>query len=145
MILPCSPDGPVPFIGDETVNIGVIVKAIFAQPGKSLGRYVLGGPEIISCQEWTDSLTRALKRQGKDADVAFVECSMSAFERIWGPFGTEIGLMMTYFRDFGRQSFEADTGTQPALTAKDLGVEAEMRTSEDRLSAMDWSSIVVSQ
>ncbi|KAJ9144570.1 hypothetical protein NKR23_g5820 [Pleurostoma richardsiae] len=136
---PCSADVAIPFIGDETVNVGLIVKAILSQPEKTFGRYVLGASEIMSCQDWAESFAKALRRQGHNSDAVFLECSLELFERIWGHVGTEIGVMFTYFRDIGYTGYEAEAGGSPILTPKDLGIEASLHSTEDRLATLDWS------
>ena len=140
--MPCTPDALFPFIGDESVNVGLIARAIFEQPEKTIGRAVLGIAEMQSCQDWVNTLTKTFRRQGKDIDIAYVECTMTAFESLWGPIGTEIGLMMQFFRDVEFGGFKAKTGSESVLTPKDLGIEGELRSTEDRLSELGWQAFI---
>ena len=139
-MMPCSPNVRFPFIGDETLNIGLIARSIFAQPSKTVGRHVLGASEFLSCSEWAAKFTSTLRKKGKDVECVFVECTLKEYEGIWGPIGTEIGLMMQYIKEFGEESFNVVTGDKVMLTAEDLGIEG-MRNTEERLDAENWEYI----
>ena len=114
VMLPCAPDVRMPFTGDETINIGAIVKATLAQPDRTLGRSVLGASEAMSCQEWASSLTQAWKRLGREhTDVTFVQCSLDACENLFGPLGTEIGNIFRFISEFGIRSLAGDVYSAP--------------------------------
>ena len=139
---PCSPDAPIPFIGDEKVNVGLIARAIFEQPEKTIGRAVLGVSEVLSCRDLVDALKKSFRRQGRELDAVHMECTLEAFEGLWGPIGTELGMMMTFFRDIEYGGFKADTGSGPVLTPKDLGIDGELRSTEDFLTELGWRAFV---
>ena len=139
MVFPCSPTVKMPFTGDESLNTGLIVRAIFSQPDKTLGRYVSGHSEMLSCQEWAATLTKALEHQGKKGvEVIFMECTLEAWGTLWGPVGMVLGTMFRYFDEFGPASYEKGTGGAPLVTPKDLGVDGKLRSTEERLSMMKW-------
>src|SRR6186713_3228030 len=50
--LPCLPDVPFSIAGDENENVGILVRAIFEQPDKSIGTWITCEPEQISCRQW---------------------------------------------------------------------------------------------
>ena len=137
-MLPCSPDVPIPFSGDEAINVGLFAKAIFAQPDKTFARTVLVAKEVMSCRDWAAAFERVMRSLGKDDKVVFVECSVSAYEELWGALGTEVGIMFAYFKEFGRRAFEAESGDHPIMTAKDLGIENQLRSTEDKFKEMQW-------
>ena len=141
-MLPCSPHALFPFIGDENVNFGLIARAIFEQPEKTIGRAVLGAAAMQSCQDYVNALAKSFQRQGKELDIAYMECTPEAFESLWGPLGAEIGVMMTFFRDVEYGGFKAETGSLSVLTPKDLGIEGELRSTEDCLADLPWQGFV---
>lgn len=134
LVLPISPDSLIPFAGDVSFNVGQVVKAIFAQPEKTIGHYVEVTAEVTSIREYAKTLENALKRRGKETRVIFLESSLSDFEQIWGPVGTEIGLMFKYFNDYGDGNYEMHSGTYRYVTAKQLGIEGILRKNEDTLA-----------
>ncbi|KAJ0119898.1 HSCARG dehydrogenase [Diaporthe amygdali] len=138
LVLPISADSLIPFAGDAPFNVGQFVKAIFAQPEKTIGRYVNATAELTSIQEYAKTLETALKSQGKEIKVNFLECSLSDFEQLWGALGTEIGLMFKYFNDHGDGNYETDPHTYQYMTAKDLGIEGVLRKNEDTLAQIEW-------
>lgn len=135
--LPCSPDAPIPFVGDETINIGIMVKAILAQPEKTLGRYVLGNAEVLSCKDWMRIFTGVLQGKGLELEVGYIECTLASFEAFWGHAGTEIGLMFKYFEDMGLEGYKNVGDGDPILTMNDLGIQGELRSTQQRLADMD--------
>ena len=124
------------------MNIGLIARAIFEQPDKTIGRAVLGVAEILSLRDLVNTLKKSFQRQGKELDAVYVGCDLDAFEGLWGSVGTEIGLMMTFFRDVEYGGFKAETGSVPVLTPKDLGVDGELRSTEDTLTELGWQVFV---
>ncbi|KAL9107261.1 MAG: hypothetical protein Q9227_007802 [Pyrenula ochraceoflavens] len=144
LTLPCSPTALIPFIGSEQTNPGLLARAIFTHPEKTLpGRYVLGASEILSCRDWAATMQRALRRkEGKeDAVVKFVECTMEGYEELYGGLGTELGCMMTYLKEYGREGFEAATGEKPIVMPEELGVEG-MKSTEECLTELEWADIL---
>lgn len=120
-------------MGDETANVGVLVNAIFQQPEKVMGKYVLGIAEMLSCSDWASLLSRLLKENNDSDTAAFMECTLEAYETLWGHLGTEIGLMFEYFRHYGKDGYRSGVGAHSILTPEDLGVAHMMKSTEDRL------------
>jgi hypothetical protein len=140
MALPCPGDALVPFVGDERANTGALVRAIIEQPEKTFGRVVVAA-EMISCRDWVKAIEKSLRKQGKEINAVYLDCSLEAFEQLWGPIGTEIGLMMKLFGEVA-DGMTADAGPLPALNARDLGIEGQMRSTEDTIADMDWQTLI---
>ncbi|KAF5010775.1 hypothetical protein FDECE_3072 [Fusarium decemcellulare] len=138
LVLPISPDVPLPFAGDEKFNVGLFAKAIFSQPEKTIGCYVNGTAETVSAREWARSLEKALGRRGQDTRVVFLGSTLSDFEKLWGAGGTEIGLMFEYFNKYGKESYEAIPGGLPVLSAKELGIDSLLKSNEDAAAGFEW-------
>lgn len=136
--MPCSSDAVLPFIGDERANVGAFAKAIFAQPDKTAGRYVDGSSEHISCRQWAAAMQSVLQKSGSDRRVVHVDCSLANYEEIWGPFGTEVGTIFKYFDEYGLKCYERDADGRRVLTADDLGIAHELKSTEDRLATVEW-------
>lgn len=137
--MPCSALSPIAFIGDEHLNVGLFVKAILNQPEKTIGRFVLGSAETLSCRDWAASFTEALRRTGKhpDAECVYVESSLTDFVKLWGAGGLELGLMMGYYGAHGMEGWQGHPGSEPVLTAKDLGIEKDLNSVADLLARLD--------
>ncbi|KAL3472278.1 hypothetical protein BJX99DRAFT_235859 [Aspergillus californicus] len=138
MTLPCSPSTVIPFIGDETANVGIIVEAILRQPEKTLGRYVLGVAEYLTVAEWAAALSTAA-----EVEVEYAEATLEAYESRWGAIGTEIGLMMKYIEEFGGDSYTADVDSSFIVTPEDLGVQA-LHSTVEGLRKADWRVVLAS-
>ncbi|OKL58095.1 hypothetical protein UA08_06718 [Talaromyces atroroseus] len=132
--LPCSPNALIPFVGDESVNVGLIVQAILSQPEKTLGKSVLGASEYLSCTDWALALSKALKD-----NVTFAETTLESYEAVWGIAGTEVGLMFRYFNEVQRDAISVPAIITPA----ELGVQESLRSTEQRLQGMDWRDILI--
>ncbi|KAL4942927.1 hypothetical protein BDV06DRAFT_153832 [Aspergillus oleicola] len=135
--LPCSASTPIPMIGKETPNVGLIVDATFRQPQKSLEKYVVAAAEYLTAKEWVGALSRACGR-----DIVFLETSLQAYEDLWGSAGTEIGLMMKYIEELGEESFTVGVDKRDILTPEDLGIQKLLGSTEDALRELDWQRIV---
>ncbi len=94
--LPCSADAPFAVAGDEKTNVGLVVRAIFEQPERTLGTWVSCEAERLSCRQWVEALDSAAQEQGLHGSVEFEVCSVQDFENKWGVVGTECGLMFQY-------------------------------------------------
>ncbi|CRG89498.1 hypothetical protein PISL3812_06534 [Talaromyces islandicus] len=138
--LPCSPDAIIPFVGDETLNVGLIAEAIFNQPEKTVGQSVLGVSEHISCTEWALALSKALEgKKTPTTETVFIETTLESYKALWGQvLGTEIGIMFAYFNHLQERSF----GSSTVLTPADLGIQASLRSTEQRLQDMDWETLL---
>lgn len=129
----------MPFIADEEVNIGLFVQAILSQPDKTLGRFVLGSAETLSCSDWAASFSAALAQTRKypDVDTAFIDCNVTEFDHLWGSHGADLGQMMEYYRAYGLEGWKGHIGSEPILTAADLGIEKQVKSTADRLARID--------
>ncbi|KAF2649643.1 NAD(P)-binding protein [Lophiostoma macrostomum CBS 122681] len=135
--VPFPPEGELHFIGDETINPGLFTRSIIEQPEKTIGRVVLGSAELISCQRWIEILTEVFKERGQDFEAGYLECTYSSFVTFWGPSGKEIGDMLQYWAKMDPADSWQDYRGFPVLTAADLGVEKELRSTKDRLLGMN--------
>jgi hypothetical protein len=116
---------PFSIAGDENENVGILVRAIFEQPEKSIGTWIACETEHISCQQWVACLDTAAKSQGVQKSVTFEECTMQSIEERWGILGNEIGQMMAYISEVKERAFENTSGL-PESSASQLGVQAEL-------------------
>jgi hypothetical protein len=132
MTLPCSHNALIPFVGDESVNIGLIAQAIFSQPEKTLGKSVSGASEYMTCTDWALALSKALKEK-----VTFTQTTLESYEAVWGIVGTEVGLMFRYFDEF-----QHDASPPGVVTPADLGVQESLLSTNQRLQGMNWSEIL---
>ena len=80
--------------GDKSKNVGIVVRAIFEQPDKSLSTWVACESEWTSCRQWIAGLNAAAQSQGVKRSVTFKEGAMKSIEDRWGVLGNEIGQMM---------------------------------------------------
>lgn len=134
---PCSSSALIPMVGDETTNVGLIANAIFQQPEKTIGKYVLGVGDYLTPNGWADALSKAL-----DADVTFLETSMESYESLWGPIGTEIGLMMKYIDELGKESYTIGLTEDQVVSPSDLGIQDQLRNTEDSLKRLNWKEVL---
>ncbi|KAL4865824.1 hypothetical protein BDV12DRAFT_173974 [Aspergillus spectabilis] len=112
-----DPATKVPLLGDEKVNIGLFVKAILQQPGKTLpGKTVAGLMEYRSLGDVVAAFGKA-----KAIQVRALQISREDYRALWPGFGDVIDLSHLYMEVAGEQSF-APVG-EDVLTAGDLGVE----------------------
>jgi hypothetical protein len=134
ILIPCSAQTSMPFIADEALNIGLFAQAIFSQPEKTIGRFVLGSAETLTWQDYADAFTEALKKSGQHPkpQTTFVDCAQADFEKVWGVGGWEIAQMTEYYRKYGSASWGENV-----LTAADLGIEAKLGTTVDRIARID--------
>lgn len=147
--LPCSAETKIAFAGDETVNIGLIVHAIFTQPDKTLGKIVWGVTEYLTGPEIASALSKALEKTAAkvpnsgipSTQVAFVETTLESYEAIWGPVGTETGIMYKLMNDVPSFSPRWGSGdvSEPIVTPSELGLH-HSRTVEQRLGDLDWEA-----
>ncbi|KAL2816624.1 hypothetical protein BDW59DRAFT_175738 [Aspergillus cavernicola] len=137
LTLPCSPLTLIPFIGEETPNIGLIVEAILRQPERTLGKYVLGVAEHLTAAEWASTLSNASK-----VEVSFSEMTLEDYEGHWGHVGTEIGLMFKFIEELQRDSYTGGLSSSLIVTPEDLGVQCLLHSTEDGLGKINWEDIL---
>ncbi|KAK7414182.1 hypothetical protein QQX98_006968 [Neonectria punicea] len=91
LLLPCSPNAGIEVTGDMAVNPGIWVRQILANPEKTLGGYTSISAEYCT---YGDMLKIWSEVTGRPA--AFVSCSLSDYEGLWGGGGKEIGLQLKF-------------------------------------------------
>jgi len=108
-------DVPIASVGDAHTNIGIFVKAILANPQKTLpGRFVLAKAEDTTIGEL---LQRWAKVTGNKAD--YVQVPREVFHDIWPLWAEEMGVMMEFW-DWARE--KSWSSVPDIVTGKDLGV-----------------------
>lgn len=118
----------------------MIAEAIFNQPEKTVGKSVVGASEYISYADWALALSKALEgKKTATTEAVFIETTLESYEVLWGKdVGTEIGIMFAYFDELQEGSF----GSSSVLTPVDLGIQASLRSTEQRLKDMDWETLL---
>lgn len=127
--------------GDEKTNIGLVARAIFERPERTLGTWVPCQAEQLSFRQWVGVLDTAAKMQGLDASVAFEECSFEAFEEKWGLVGVECGLMFQYYGDARERSFQNTSGL-PEVSLKELGVDTSLVSTRKLFDRVDCGALL---
>jgi hypothetical protein len=123
------PDVPLITIGDAEANIGLFVKAIIAEPEKTLpGKFVLAHVEETTVG---DMLQTWAKAQGKTAQ--YVQVDEKTFHAIWPMWAEETGIMMQFW-DWARE--KSWSGEEGILTKNDLNVEGRLVGLEEALASL---------
>ena len=123
------PDVPVRTIGDAEANVGLFVKAIIAQPDKTLG-----GKFVVAHVEDTtvgDMLQTWAKAQGKRAQ--YVQVDEKTFHELWPMWAEEAGVMMQFW-DWAKEN--SWSGEEGILTKDDLNVEGRLVGLEEAFTSM---------
>jgi len=121
-------DVPIKAIGDAETNIGLFVKAILAEPNKTLpGKFVLAHVEETTAG---DMLQTWAKAQGKTAQ--YVQVDEKTFHAMWPMWAEEAGLMMQFW-DWARE--KSWSGEEGILTKDDLNVEGNLVGLEQAFAA----------
>lgn len=139
--LPCPSDVPFSMAGDESHNVGIVVRAIFEQPTKSRGTWVACESERISCREWVACLETAARSQGANSSVTFEECTMRSIEDRWGILGNEIGQMMAYIGEVEERAF-GNTSGLPEISARQLGVQDDLVFAREFYRKLDCAALL---
>lgn len=126
--------------GDEKLNVGLVARAIFEQPERTLGAWVSCEAEKLSCQQWVEALNSAAKAQGLHGSVLFQECSMDDFEAKFGVVGTECGVMFQYIGEARERSFQNTSGL-PEVSVRELGISAELVSSRELFGHVDCAAL----
>ena len=106
---------PVKTIGDVGANLGLFVKAILAQPERTLpGRFVLANTEDTTAGDLLQAWAAA---QGKKA--VYLQIDEKAFNSMWPMWSEEMGVMMQFWAAVKENSW---SGEENILTKDDLGV-----------------------
>jgi hypothetical protein len=105
----------LPFAGDVENNTGLFVKAILANPEVSLpAKYTFLYTSQGTFQDYLQAWINVTGRR-----TTFVTTSLEKYEQIWGPYGTEIGLMLKACE--GVSDWSEAYGSD-VVTAKDLKI-----------------------
>lgn len=99
--------------GDQTVNVGIIVRQILATGSKAYGMYVELGTEV-----WTMEQYMAEWAKIKGVACTYVQCSADVYAKLWGPFGEEMVGQMEVFAEVDPRT---DRGSR-FMAAHDLGI-----------------------
>ncbi|KAK4541526.1 hypothetical protein LTR36_007972 [Oleoguttula mirabilis] len=111
-----------PMAGDSSVNVGLFVKAILDQPGKTLpGRFVRAVVETMTAGEVVQAWAAA---QGKKGVV--LQVSRETYHNMWPGWAELMDLSHTYYEMAKDKSFSA--GAEQVLTKEDLGVTGLVTT-----------------
>jgi hypothetical protein len=114
-IQPSSSTLRLPFAGDVENNAGLFVKAILANPEVSLpAKYAFLYTSQGTFQDYLQAWINVTGRR-----TTFVTTSLEKYEQIWGPYGTEIGLMLKACE--GVSDWSEAYGSD-VVTAKDLKI-----------------------
>jgi hypothetical protein len=105
----------IPFAGDVENNAGHFVKAILSKPEVSLpAKYAFLYTSQGTFQDYLQAWINVTGRR-----TTFVSTTLEKYEEIWGPYGTEIGLMLKACESV---SDWADAYKGEVVDAKDLGI-----------------------
>ncbi|KAJ5261347.1 hypothetical protein N7478_011942 [Penicillium angulare] len=120
LLLPASPTAVMPFSGEITHNIGVVVDAILAAPEKTIGRTV---PLHTDHATFTEVVALFEKVTGQTA--VYSEVSDESFEHLYGPlFGRELVLGLRFHEKYPSEDLNdlPPLGTGTLMTLEELGV-----------------------
>jgi len=120
-------DTPIKTIGDASVNVGIFVRAILAQPEQTLkGRYVLAEYTEMTADEFLQAWAIA---QGTKAQ--YVQTDEKTFFSIWPGWAEEISSMM----QFWAWARERSWSSEEYITKADLGIRTEDLVSPQQVFA----------
>ncbi|PTB34959.1 uncharacterized protein TrAFT101_006364 [Trichoderma asperellum] len=104
-----------PLVGDATVNIGLFVRAIIEQPGKTLGgKFVYGVTDIMTAGEMLATWASA---HGVEAE--YVQVDKETYYNLWPQWGRAMVKMHEYLEWAKESSF---SGEDVVLSKEDLGI-----------------------
>jgi uncharacterized protein YbjT (DUF2867 family) len=130
--LPTYADALVPTAGDLSVTPGIWVRQILANASKTLGKYAMVAPEVLTFGEilkiWTEV-------SGKEC--LLIEISKESFGELWGVSGAEFAAQL----HFGEvvSDWTAHLGDdfvskeQLGITDQNIGVKAALEAMKDSL------------
>ncbi|KAI5270100.1 hypothetical protein E4T47_06494 [Aureobasidium subglaciale] len=115
-IQPADPTLHIYFAGDIPTNAGIFVSAILKNPTTSLPAkyaflYTSQGTMQVYLQAWINVTGR---------QTTFITTTLDNYEKIWGPFGREVGLMLKAFAHV--KDWTTPYGSD-VVTAKELGID----------------------
>jgi hypothetical protein len=130
-LLPAPAKTLIYSVGDQRVNVGIVVRGILANPAKTLGgKYVFANQETMTSEEYLNLWSKVT---GKPAQ--YVQVAAEDYEKMYGTWGEEMGVMQQFWGAMGDKSWSGPELVQP----EDLGVKDELMTTEDALKALDFS------
>lgn len=115
-MLPVPRSTVIPSAGDTSINVGVFVKAILEQPGKTLGKYAAVVADTPTHEEVMGFWATATGKQ-----AAFMHVDAGDWCKAFGEAGEELYLNLKCFQDDPRWAFDNNP-----LVGKDLGIEKEL-------------------
>lgn len=132
-LLPSPPSMQLSSVGDHRVNVGIMVRGILSNPAKTLrGKYVLGRVEILTSQQYLDLWAKVT---GKTAQ--FIRISYEDYYKLYPNWGEEMGRMLKLWEEVGEKSWSG----QELITPEEIGVQGELRTTEEALKGIDFSGV----
>jgi len=133
LLLPTPSTALFAMLSDHTVNIGLFVRAILAQPARSLpGKYVFGNVETVSLAEYAKRWGAAV---GKTID--FVQVTVEDYCKLFPGYGAEMQSMIHFWAEYGEQAWSGED----MITADDLGITDELVGLEQAWKKTDWNWI----
>ncbi|KAL4995603.1 hypothetical protein BDV10DRAFT_174417 [Aspergillus recurvatus] len=113
-----DPGTKVPLLGDEKVNVGLLVKAILEEPEKTLPGKTVSG--VFEQRPFGDIVEAFGKAKGVQARC--VRIDREAYRSLWPIWGDVLDISHAYLEDTGQMAFTSKEG-EAVLTRKDLRVE----------------------
>ena len=110
------PNVPINTIGDARKNVGAFVRAILANPEKTVhGKFVLASTEETTAGAMLQTWGKA-----QDKQTQYVQVDERAYNALWPMWAEEIAVMMQFWENAGNKSW---SGEKEILTKDDLGVK----------------------
>ncbi|KAJ5116630.1 hypothetical protein N7456_000978 [Penicillium angulare] len=131
LLLPASPTAVMPFCGEVTHNVGVVVEAILAAPEKTIGRTV-----ALTTDHATFTEAAALFEKVTGQTAVYSEVSDASFEHLYGPlFGRELVLGLRFHEKYPSEDLNdlPALGTGSIMTLEELGVRDRVIGLEDAM------------
>jgi hypothetical protein len=111
---------PMKLIGDESVNVGLFVKAILEQPQKTLpGKFVLAASDDMTAEELMSAWA-----QLEDKGLVFLQVGKNVYYDMWPIWGEIMDKSHQYWELMKDLSFTGES----VLTKDDLGVTGLVNT-----------------
>lgn len=97
-----------------TVNPGIWVRQALATGAKAYGKYA-----NVALEKWTFEEMIHVWSEITGKKGVFVETTIDAWTKLWGPAGTELGLQFK----FGEMCDPWEENDEDFISAKELGIE----------------------
>ena len=130
---PVSRDVPILSIGDITKNLGKFTSAILAQPQLTRGKFVLAYVETIPIAKILEIWSEVTKKPAVYVQAA----SLEEFDNVWPKWGYELGSMMQFWEEYGRESWSGEQ----FLTSEDLKIKGAFVGIREAFENADWGSV----